>query len=210
MAPAPPLSVLEQEERARELALRILTAAPKSRAQLAQRLTVKGVDDSITEGLLDRFERVGLLDDAALAAMIVRTRFAEKKQSRRAIAQELNRKGIPGPVAEVALAQLDDDDESHAALDLARARLRRTVGLERDVRIRRALGALGRKGYSSGVAMASIRTALDEERAAGLGRDDGPDFSGSGSAFDSDSDGDSGNSLTRRSVSGESPPDWGL
>ena len=165
MAPAPPLSVLEQEEHARELALRILTAAPKSRAQLAQRLTAKGVEESITERLLNRFEEVGLLDDAALAAMIVRTRFAEKKQSRRAIAQELGRKGLSGPVAEVALAQLDDDDESVAALDLARVRLRRTAGLSRDVRMRRALGALGRKGYSSGVAMASIRAALAEEEA---------------------------------------------
>ena len=163
MAPATPLSQLEQEERARELALRILTAAPKSRAQLAQRLAAKEVEESIAERLLDRFEQVGLLDDAALAAMIVRTRFAEKKQSRRAIAQELNRKGIPGPIAEVALGQLDDDDESQAALELARARLRRTANLDREVRIRRALGALGRKGYSSGGAMASIRTALAEE-----------------------------------------------
>lgn len=163
MAPAPPPSLAEQEERARELALRILTAAPKSRAQLAQRLAAKGVDESITERLLDRFEQVGLLDDGELAAMIVRTRFAEKKQSRRAIAQELNRKGISGPVAEAALDQLDDEDESQAALELARGRLRRTAGLSPEVRIRRALGALGRKGYSPGIAMTSIRAALAEE-----------------------------------------------
>ena len=169
LAPSPALSQHEQEERARELALRILTAAPKSRAQLAQRLTANGVDESITERLLDRFEQVGLLDDAELAAMIVRTRFAEKKQSRRAIAQELKRKGISGPVAEAALDQLDDDDESRAALELARGRLRRTVGLATEVRIRRALGALGRKGYPPGVAMASIRQALAEEGDADSG-----------------------------------------
>ena len=165
MAPAPPPSLLEQEEHARELALRMLTAAPKSRAQLAQRLAAKGVEESIAERLLDRFEQVGLIDDGELAAMIVRTRFAERKQSRRAIAQELTRKGISGPVAEAALDQLDDDDESQAALELARARLRRTVGLSPEVRMRRALGALGRKGYASGVSMASIRTALAEEGA---------------------------------------------
>ena len=169
LAPAPAPSLQEQEENARERALRILTAAPKSRAQLAQRLTAHGVDQAITERLLDRFEEVGLLDDAELAAMIVRTRFAEKKQSRRAIAQELNRKGISGPVAEAALSQLDDDDESRAALDLARGRLRRTVGLSPEVRIRRALGALGRKGYSPGVAMTSIRAALAEESDADSG-----------------------------------------
>lgn len=174
MAPAPPMSPLEQEERARNLALRVLTAAPKSRAQLGERLAAQGVEEAIAERLLDRFEQVGLLDDAELAAMIVRTRFAEKKQSRRAIAQELGRKGITAPVAEVALAQIDDDDESRAALELARARLRRTTGLSREVRIRRALGALGRKGYAPGVAMSSIRAALTEEGDADhLAIDDG-------------------------------------
>ncbi|SDC70578.1 regulatory protein [Sanguibacter gelidistatuariae] len=165
MTPAPPSSPLEQEERARNLALRMLTAAPKSRAQVEERLAAKEVDEAIICRLLDRFEQVGLLDDAELAAMIVRTRFAEKKQSRRAIAQELSRKGIPVHIAAAALDQLDDDDESAAALEIARARLRRTQGLSPDTRIRRALGALGRKGYSSGVAMASIRAALAEEGA---------------------------------------------
>lgn len=176
MAPAPPPSPLEQEERARELALRMLTAAPKSRAQLAQRLAAKGVEEPIIERLLDRFEQVGLIDDGELAAMIVRTRFAEKKQSRRAIAQELTRKGISGPVADAALDQLDDDDESQAALELARARLRRTVGLSPEVRIRRALGALGRKGYAPGVAMASIRAALADEAADAAMADCAPEW----------------------------------
>lgn len=175
--PAPPLSPLEQEEQARNLALRILTAAPKSRAQVEQRLAARDIDETIIGRLLDRFEQVGLLDDAELAAMVVRTRFAEKKQSRRAIAQELSRKGIPPAVAAAALDQIDDDDEDGAALELARSRLRRTQGLAPEVRMRRALGALGRKGYSSAVAMASIRTALAEEGAVdpGLPGDDSID-----------------------------------
>lgn len=120
---------------------------------------------------------MGLLDDAQLAAMIVRTRFAERGQTRRAIAEELRRKGLDGDVAEAALAQLDDADEAGAAVEVARARLRRTVSLDRPVRIRRALGALGRKGYSSGVAMHAIRIALAEEsgRSEDSGRDDEAD-----------------------------------
>ena len=133
---------------------------------------------------------MGLVDDAALAAMIVRTRFAEKKQSRRAIAQELNRKGILGPVAEAALGQLDDDDEAQAALELARARLRRTANLAREVRVRRALGALGRKGYPSAVAMASIRTALAEEGDA-YSHDDESDLAVDSAAVEDCADADS-------------------
>jgi len=97
--------------------------------------------------------------------MIVRTRFAERGQTRRAIAQELRRKGIDAEVADEALAQVDDADESDAAVEVARKKLRQTVALERPVRIRRALGALGRKGYSSGVAMQAIQAVLAEEPA---------------------------------------------
>jgi regulatory protein len=99
--------------------------------------------------------------------MIVRTRFAEKRQSRRVIAQELSRKGIPADIAERALDQVDDQDESAAALDCARAQLRRTATLDNTVRIRRALGALGRKGYSSAVSMSCIRAVLSEECTSG-------------------------------------------
>ncbi|PFG33503.1 regulatory protein RecX [Sanguibacter antarcticus] len=162
----PVLSRLEQQEKARSILLRILAAAPKSRSQLEASLARKEIDEDVATELLDRFEEVGLVDDEDYAARIVRARFAERHQARRAIAHELNRKGIAPDTAERALSQLDADDEAVAALDLARARLRRTASLERTVRIRRAMGALARKGYAPGVAMSSIHQALAEESAA--------------------------------------------
>ena len=159
----PELSLFEQQEEARAIVLRILAAAPKSRAQLEASLARKGIDEHVAGALLDRFEDVGLVDDEDYAARIVRTRFAERHQARRAIAHELTRKGIAPETAERALGQVDADDEAAAALDLARSRLRRTASLARDVRIRRAMGALSRKGYSPGVAMASIHEVLGEE-----------------------------------------------
>ncbi|MBI9115505.1 regulatory protein RecX [Sanguibacter suaedae] len=157
---------LEQEEAARAVALRALAAAPRSRAQLEETLLRRGTDADLAARLLDRFEEVGLVDDAELAAMIVRTRFAEKKQARRAIAHELARKGIAPHLAQDALEQLDGDDEEEAAVELAASRLRRTSGLPEEVRVRRALGALGRKGYSGDVAMRAVRAALDAESSA--------------------------------------------
>lgn len=174
----PDRSHAEQIESARNRAIKILTAAPKSRRQLEERLLRADEEPEIVTELLDRLERVGLLDDAQLAAMIVRTRFAERGQTRRAIAQELRRKGLDD-VAEAALAQVDDADEAEAAVDVARSRLRRTATLDRPVRIRRALGALGRKGYSSGVAMQAIHRALAEEAAHDDGR---PETDGSSEA----------------------------
>lgn len=145
--------------------LRILTAAPKSRAELAQSLARKGYPEHVVLPLLDRYEEVGLVDDAQYAEMIVRTRHAERGLSRRAISSELRRRGIAEDVSSTALEQVDDDSEADAARDLARARLRRTAGLDRDVRVRRAVGALARKGYSPGLAFEVVQRELDREEA---------------------------------------------
>ncbi len=74
--------------------------------------------------VLDRFDEVGLVDDASYAEMIVRTRHAERGLSRRAIAVELRRRGIDEDVAADALEQVDGDDERQAALVLARKLMR--------------------------------------------------------------------------------------
>jgi regulatory protein len=157
------ISDAELAERARETALRILTAAPKSRAELAQSLARKGYPEHVVLPLLDRFEAVGLVDDAQYAEMIVRTRHAERGLSRRAISAELRRRGLDPDVSEAALEQVDDDSETDAAHDLARKRLARTRGLDRDVRVRRVVGALARKGYSPGLAYEVVSRELVRE-----------------------------------------------
>jgi len=125
------------------------------------------VPDDLAERLLDRFEEVGLVDDAAYAEMIVRTRHQERGLARRALAHELRRKGVDPEVAEQALEQIDDDTELAAARELARRRARATRGLDPVKRRRRLAGMLARKGYSPGVTMRAVAEALaadgDEE-----------------------------------------------
>jgi regulatory protein len=153
----------EAAELARETLLRILTAAPKSRHELEQSLARKGYPEHVVGPLLDRFDEVGLVDDAGYAHLIVRTRHAERGLARRAIAVELRRRGIDDDTAAEALGQVEPDDERAAADTLARRLVARTRGLDRDVRVRRAAAALARKGYGAGVAFAAVREALAAE-----------------------------------------------
>ncbi|RXR27840.1 regulatory protein RecX [Oerskovia turbata] len=157
------LAGAELTEHAREAILRTLTAAPKSRRQLMDAMTRKGYPPEVLEPILDRFEEVGLVDDAEYAGMIVRTRHGERGLSRRAIAQELRRKGIDDDTATGALDQVDEDDEAEAARDLVRRRLARTTGLDREVRTRRIVGMLARKGYSPSLALTLVREEIARE-----------------------------------------------
>ncbi|HLS49687.1 MAG TPA: regulatory protein RecX [Actinomycetaceae bacterium] len=154
-------------ERAREIALRQLAAAPRSRRQLADKLASHAIAPATIEELLDRFEAVGLVDDQAFADMLVRTRHSERGLARRALAHELYRYGIEGDTAQQALSQVDDDDELRAARDLVARRLRSMGGVDDERRRRRLAGLLARRGYPAGIAMQVVSEAIanDDEEA---------------------------------------------
>jgi regulatory protein len=157
----------DQESVARAIALRLLTGAARSRAQLAEAMARKEVPDAVAEKVLDRFTEVGLIDDEEFARMLVRTRHAERGLSRRAIAVELRRKGIDDELAGAALEQLDGDDEELAARALVRRKLASTSTLDVQTRARRTYAALGRKGYPPGLVSRLVREELAAIDSAG-------------------------------------------
>lgn len=167
----------DHESVARAIVLRRLAAAAQSRGQLADALARRDVPPDVATRVLDRFTEVGLVDDQEYARMFVRSRHAERGLSRRALGVELRRKGIDDETAALALADVDDADEEHAAREIVRRRLRTTTGLETAVRVRRAYGALGRKGYPGALVARLVREelaaeGLDDDATAVGGPDD--------------------------------------
>jgi regulatory protein len=157
----------ELAERAREIALRLLTHSARSAAQLREGLVTRGVDPDLADVIIARYIEVGLLDDTALASTIVRTRHAERGQARRAIRQELARKGFEDDDIETALGQVDDDDERERAHALARKRWDHLAQHPVEVRTRRVVAMLGRKGYPSSLAFALVKDLRNADSEAG-------------------------------------------
>ncbi|HEY1133746.1 MAG TPA: regulatory protein RecX [Nocardioides sp.] len=148
------------EQVARTILLDQLTGRARSRQELATKLASKDVPQDVADRLLDRFEEVGLVDDAAFARTWVEGRRSAKGLARRALAQELRRKGVDDEVAREALAEVEPDDETETARVLVRKRLRSMSALEPAVATRRLVGMLARKGYAPGTAYAVVREEL--------------------------------------------------
>lgn len=146
---------------ARKILLDQLTGRARTRSELADKLAARNVPDDIATRLLDRFEEVGLVDDAAFAREWVEQRQSGRGLARRALAQELNRKGIEDDVAREVLDEIEPDDEVEAARMLVRAKLRSVRLLDRDKAVRRLVGVLARKGHSSSVAFRVVKEELD-------------------------------------------------
>nr|WP_253945327.1 regulatory protein RecX [Nocardioides sp. zg-DK7169] len=137
---------------------------------MGDKLAAKEVPTEIATRLLDRFEEVGLIDDEAFARAWIASRQPGKGLARRALAQELRRKGVDDEVARDALDEIDPDDEEEAARRLVRKKLRSLSRVDDQTATRRLVGMLARKGYSSGLAFSVVREEL-----AQAGRDE-PDI----------------------------------
>jgi regulatory protein len=153
-----------QEARAREVCLRLLTLAPRTRAQLADALRKRGIPDETAEEVLSRFEDAGLIDDAAFARAWVESRHHSRGLAGRALSAELKQRGVAAGEIRAAIdEQLDPDAEVSAARRLVDRKLVSTRGLPPEQRTRRLAGLLARKGYPAGLAFRVIREALEAE-----------------------------------------------
>ncbi|WP_257425691.1 regulatory protein RecX [Nocardioides carbamazepini] len=156
----------DPESVARKILLDQLSIKARSRRELEDRLARRNVPEDVAGRLLDRFEEVGLVDDEAFARAWVEGRQRSRGLARTALAVELRRKGVADETAKTVLAEVDPGDEEETARVLVRKKLRSMRGLEEQVAVRRLVGMLARKGYSSGVAYAVVRAELGAEWAS--------------------------------------------
>jgi regulatory protein len=151
------------ESLARAIALRQLTAGPRTRNQLAEAMASKGIPEEAVHAVLDRFGDVGLIDDQAFARSWVESRHAGRGLGRQVLRRELRNKGVDEQFIAEAVEAVSDEDELTAARALVRRKLRSMSALDHQTRTRRLLGQLARRGYGSAVAFAAIRAETNAE-----------------------------------------------
>jgi regulatory protein len=168
----------DPEARAREVCLRLLALAPRTRAQLAEALRKRGIPDDAAHEVLGRYEDVGLIDDAAFARAWVESRHYSRGLAGRALSAELRQRGVAADEIRAAIdEQIGPDAEVSAARRLVAGKLAATRGLPPGQRTRRLAGLLARKGYPAGLAFRVIREALETEGEAAFPEDE-PAFDG--------------------------------
>src|ERR1700755_1383020 len=84
----------DPEARARQICLRLLTAAPRTRAELAQAMHRGGVPAEAAEAILARFTDARLIDYGVLARGWGDSRHHSRGLSRRSLSAELRRHGV--------------------------------------------------------------------------------------------------------------------
>jgi len=162
-------ALIHDDELARldTLVIRKLTAGDLSSGEVRSLLIAHGLPERDAEEWLDRYQRLGYVNDERLAELLVVQWSERKGKGRGAIASEMRRRLIPAQICASALADLDDDSQTDRATELAVARARQLTKLDRTTAERRLSAFLSRRGFSGSAARSAIRVALETTLDAG-------------------------------------------
>lgn len=158
-------------DKAMRQAMNRLGSRAMSRRRLDRKLRDLEHPEAVRVMVLDRLTELGLLDDAALAAAVVRDLQNRKPAGPALLKKKLYEQGFEASLIDrvVAEATEDADDQRDAALALARKKSASMVRLAPDVRRRRLYGQLARRGFTPDTIRDTMEQIEREENADGPG-----------------------------------------
>ncbi|MBM7830936.1 regulatory protein [Agromyces cerinus] len=159
----PEESGAERDERIDRLVISRLRRSALSVSEVRAVLVEHGLDDIEVEEWIERYERLGYLDDAKLAEQVVHSHGVRRGRGSGAIMQELGRRGVDNALARAAVEDLDPETELENARAVAERRARQLRGLDRQTAERRLSAFLQRRGYPGDVVREAVTAALAAE-----------------------------------------------
>ncbi len=138
--------------------LRALERRSFSRKDLERRLRQRGHRPPAIAAGLDRADELGLINDGAYALHFVATRAARGRGPARLL-RDLQQSGVARPLADAAIAAQwpEGSDPTESVAGLVRRRAEQLRTLPRQVRRRRILAFLARRGFTG----SEVRQTID-------------------------------------------------
>jgi len=122
-----------------------------------RKLTSRGASEDAATLVVDDYVERGFLVESEIAEDGVRIGVG-KSLGRGMVRRKLLARGLPEELVETEIErQIDPESEFDAAFLFAQKKFKSLVKEERDVQIRRIGGALGRRGFSSGLIQRALR-----------------------------------------------------
>lgn len=156
-----------QYAQAKAAAVSLLARRARTRADLQARLRRRGLEPEAITQALDDLARAGYVDDEQYARERIEQLLRDSKRGAPYLVRTLIADGLSEDLAERVVGErLAGVDPRAWAQEVARARLPRLQGLEREKARRRLFGYLTRRGFDRGEALSAIDAvlpALDED-----------------------------------------------
>lgn len=135
----------QEHEVAYRQALRWLSRRPHTIEEIRMKLRRKQAPAEVIDKVIDRLQAAELLDDLSFAEVWVENRQTFRPRGRRALRNELRKKGVANSIIDEVLKDFDDEEAAYQAAERAYPRYR---GLTAEIREQRLLAYLARRGFN--------------------------------------------------------------
>ena len=153
------LQAEDSQEVAYQKVIRYLSYRQRSTDEVRRHLEKQGASPEITETVMERLLRNGLIDDQRLAQDWVENRSDHRPRSRRALVYEMKQKGIPEGAIEQALVDWDEEEMAYQA---ARKQARKIKHLDWLEFRQKMVAHLARRGFSYETAAPAVSRIWQE------------------------------------------------
>ena len=156
----------DQEMRAKNYALELLSSRGYSKSQMINQLERKGFAPQAIDAILEDLEQLGHIKDENFAQKWVDRRQRSKPKGKKMLDHELTNQNIDKTTVDRVLAGIDGAQETNIALQLAQKQAKRYTSLPPQVAKRRLHGFLLRRGFD----YETIQIAIDRVLIKGNGQ----------------------------------------
>lgn len=146
---------------AKERALRMLTARDRTEYEVKTRLIQLGFDDMSAEGAVLQLKAMGYINDRLFARKYISDRLKLKPKSKKALAYELEKKGVSSDI----IADVMDEFEVDESLIAYRIAKRKYGKYDvTDIKIqRRIVSFLAHKGFSYDIIKSTLKQMIEAQ-----------------------------------------------
>ncbi|WP_413334431.1 regulatory protein RecX [Brevibacterium sp. GP-SGM9] len=151
----------ESYAKAKNTAMNMLAMRDHASQELREKLLKRDFLPDAVDELIAKLQKSKLLNDEEFAHRYVRAHRERRKLSQSVLRRELNKKGIPPEIISEAVDEVDGEED--LAREVAAKKAASTSRLAYEVRERRILGMLARRGFSSSICIKVTREVLAED-----------------------------------------------
>jgi regulatory protein len=156
---------IEDETRAKNLAVNFLSYRPRSSKEIVDHLVKKGFPQTCGDDVVQQLRSARLIDDRKFAELFVRDRIKRKPTGERLLRQQLMAKGIlPQDADEIVQQLLSRKSQQDAAIEAAQKKMQLSRNsfkrLDVEKRKKRLLDFLLRRGFSYEIALKALRSTV--------------------------------------------------
>ncbi len=151
----------DEDEVAYQIALNFLSYRPRSEDEVVNNLKKHGFSEEVVSKVIDRLDRLGLVDDRAFAKTWVENRSEFRPRGRRALRTELRQKGIADELIDLVLEPVDEVALAYRAAIKQSRKYRR---LDWDNYRQKMIAFLARRGFNYGTAAEVVEEVWSENQ----------------------------------------------